>query len=421
MNSSDFKYYLRNTKGVSKIYGRFVNAVKGDKFRIENIPNITPVLNKNNKLRLSIVLPTFDSDFVYGGISTALKILDELSKELCAEKRIIVLQGKYSAKSTYKINGYSCEGKDPNLVFLENTQHKISVGRLDFFIGTFWTTIYGINAVLSWQKKNFDLPYYKFIYLIQDYEPGFYNWSTRYLMADNTYKIHSDRIIALYNAESLKTFFKNRNYSFANEFCFNPTINQTLGKYIVSEKLLKKREKIILIYGRPRIDRNLFEVLRYSLSMWSKKYPDAKNWRIYSLGAEHEDIKLKSNTIICKGKLSLDEYAQMMLRSYAGISLMLSPHPSYPPLEFSTFGLRTITNTYENKDLKDFNSNIISINACSPNEIANQLMEICDEYETHSTSWGINEEYMSGNSFSEAISEISKELQKIINRKCDKV
>lgn len=40
-----------------------------------------------------------------------------------------------------------------------------------------------------------------------------------------------------------------------------------------------------------------------------------------------------------------------MLDTYAGISLMSSPHPSYPPLEMSVFGIKVITNNYSNKDL----------------------------------------------------------------------
>ena len=66
------------------------------------------------------------------------------------------------------------------------------------------------------------------------------------------------------------------------------------------------------------------------------------------------------------GKLTLQEYAKTLEESYAGISLMASPHPSYPPLEMSVFGVKVITNTFANKDLKDFNSNIVSLNNIVP-------------------------------------------------------
>ena len=56
---------------------------------------------------------------------------------------------------------------------------------------------------------------------------------------------------------------------------------------------------------------------------------------------------------------------------------MVSPHPSYPPLEMSTFGVKVITNTYGNKDLSNFNDNISSLTNCSPEEISVRLHELC--------------------------------------------
>lgn len=59
---------------------------------------------------------------------------------------------------------------------------------------------------------------------------------------------------------------------------------------------------------------------------------------------------------------------------------MSSPHPSYPPLEMSVFGVKVITNTYANKDLASFNDNMVSLSNISPNNIAVTLKNICDNY-----------------------------------------
>jgi hypothetical protein len=63
-----------------------------------------------------------------------------------------------------------------------------------------------------------------------------------------------------------------------------------------------------------------------------------------------------------------------------GISLMVSPHPSYPPLEMSRFGVKTITNTYANKDLSSFNENIVSLDVCNGETIAAKLFELAASY-----------------------------------------
>jgi hypothetical protein len=51
------------------------------------------------------------------------------------------------------------------------------------------------------------------------------------------------------------------------------------------------------------------------------------------------------------GKASLEDYADHLNRAAVGISLMISPHPSYPPLEMAEAGVLTITNNYGCKDL----------------------------------------------------------------------
>ena len=60
---------------------------------------------------------------------------------------------------------------------------------------------------------------------------------------------------------------------------------------------------------------------------------------------------------------------------------MVSPHPSYPPLEMATFGIKVITNAYGSKDLTSFSQNIISLKDCSSANIAKTLMNICQNEE----------------------------------------
>jgi hypothetical protein len=49
------------------------------------------------------------------------------------------------------------------------------------------------------------------------------------------------------------------------------------------------------------------------------------------------------------GKLDLKTYAKVLRKSDIGVSLILSPHPSSPPLETAAAGLVTITNRFANK------------------------------------------------------------------------
>ena len=76
---------------------------------------------------------------------------------------------------------------------------------------------------------------------------------------------------------------------------------------------------------------------------------------------------------------------------------MISPHPSYPPLEMSTHGVKTITNSFSNKDLSNFNEFIVSLDTIGSMDIANKLFEIVNNYNDGNVTLDLNEKYISNN------------------------
>ena len=70
-----------------------------------------------------------------------------------------------------------------------------------------------------------------------------------------------------------------------------------------------------------------------------------------ALGAPVPLVKLGNGlSLHGLGKLSLAEYAAVLARMDLGISLMFSPHPSYPPLEMAAAGVRVLTNRWPGKE-----------------------------------------------------------------------
>lgn len=86
---------------------------------------------------------------------------------------------------------------------------------------------------------------------------------------------------------------------------------------------------------------------------------------MYFIGEDIPDIKLSDNvTITCKPWLTFDEYAKMMRSADVLLSLMLSPHTSYPPLEIAACGGIAVTNTLADKTterLSNISQNIIGV------------------------------------------------------------
>ena len=279
-----------------------------------------------------------------------------------------------------------------SLPFFERQNMTIPVMPNDYFMATYWTTAYNISDLLRWQSKIYK-KINPLIYFIQDFEPMFYPGSARYMLADSTYKFEFP-IYAVINSKNLNDYFEKKAYAFTQKWFFTPKINLNLKNHLLADGSVTERKKQIIVYGRPSKPRNAFTILVYALILWAEKYEEAEQWEIISVGELHDDIVLKNNLKIHSyGKLSLQEYAKLMLEAYAGISLMISPHPSYPPLEMSTFGVKVITNMFDCKDINGFNNNIIALKNGSPNEIANELIKLCSNYNGYG-SVSINSSYV---------------------------
>ena len=368
------------TKGLYKTAKKIAN--KG-MFSVQDLNRIQCLESANMNRRLNIVLPTVNRYKIFGGIATALKVFDILATEMNADVRIIVNRKEtYNRKFSLQREGYTYNtGKGKKqFIFLADKNNQLAVRNEDIFLCTSWDTAYCIEPVIRWKKEHYSTEE-KLIYLIQDFEPGFYAWSTQYLLADSTYRNNDIATVAVFNSKELYDFFKLRNYTFYKSVYFPPRLNSELASYLIKHKNHVNKKKRILIYGRPGTERNAFSLISFALQLWAESFPNAIDWEIISLGETFDDIRLPNGIVMkCLGKASLEEYARIMLESYIGISLMVSPHPSYPPLEMATFGIKTITNQFENKNLRDFSENIISLEKCTPEVICSNLEKLCALY-----------------------------------------
>lgn len=386
-----------------------------------NVYEITPYTFRKidyPRRRMNLLVPSINAEHVFGGISTALKFFDTLVKALGYDARMILVDAepdkeavkKYSGEYTFvKPEDDSMEEKQ--IVPYSNRYNRsIPVSENDYFLFTGWWTAYCCQDAYVGFESTFGIRPNIFLYFIQDYEPGFYSWSTKYLLADSTYR-NPYPTIAIFNSMLLKEFFDDNHYQFAYSFAFDPVLNDGLRKALEQMPQQVKKKKQILVYGRPGTERNAFNLVVAALKKWVYMQPDIEEWEILSAGEMHRSVTLgNGKELISVGKLSIEEYAKMLQETYAGISLMCSPHPSYPPLEMSVFDVKTITNTYANKDLKDFNQNIVSLDNISPMNIAAHLVEICKDYKTDVPHIAANPLYVKNDHVFDFIGDIKKIL-----------
>ncbi len=373
----DIKYHL--TRRVARILG---NAMRRSKY-YDFIQEIYPVAigkSINARKRLTLLLPTAKPEKIYGGISSALacakKIYDGMQN---ADFRIIITSDpvdRSSLKAISELLGISCtlvksldDVEGVSVVALAERQYEPIIIRENdqLFATAWWTADLGFR-ILEQQKEIFNKKA-KLIYLIQDYEPGFYPWSIKYAMADATYRKYEDTI-AIINSEELYEFISKR-YRFFESYLIPYEINRKIEAKLTSSFKNKK----IIVYGRPSVERNCFGIILEGIRLWQASAPvESCQYQIIFVGEDFDkDLIKEIDGGILMGKLSLDEYAELLNCSSIGISLMLSPHPSYPPLEMVSAGIITITNKYENKDLSLRSKNIINVNQVTPQGVAEAI------------------------------------------------
>ncbi len=380
---------IKYNKLVVRIYTSLILRVRRNMI-VTDVPEVRPIQvrktsEKNDHLRLNIVVPSVQLRDVFGGISTALSFFQNLTDKLKCDSRIIVIDREIEKRDMISLEGYQIidwkEKSDATKQLVDFTirQRKtLMVRESDAFIATSWWSAYILESIIDWQNKNYNNQYRSLFYFIQDYEPGFYPWSSKYVMAESTYKMKIPTI-GIFNSKLLYEFFLEKGYCFKKAWYFDPVLNEDLKCFFDRADLSVPRKKQIIIYGRPNTSRNAFELIMESLRIWGEKEKNAKDWEIYSLGEKFPDIKIGNGVVIKSlGKLTLEEYAKIMLETKVGISLMISPHPSYPPLEMSTFGIQTITNCFENKNLNEY-KNIICLENCSTNSLADMIYKVCRE------------------------------------------
>ena len=338
--------------------------------------------------RLNLLVPALSQRHVFGGVSTALQVFDAL-RPYFATVRIIVTDeaapepGAASYYSQWPLVALKQElAHESHIVPAgDRWDQTLSVHAQDYFMATAWWTAHNAYALLAWQQKEFaHIEPRRLLYLIQDFEPGFYPWSSRFVLAQATYN-QSERTVAVINSHWLSDYLGAQGHSFSSQHVLAPRLHPQLARWREGCSRFEKQRKL-LVYGRPGTERNAFSVIVAALRIWAQSYPAASQWQIVSAGEAFASIDLgQSCQLQSLGKLSIEAYAELLSGTAVGLSLMVSPHPSYPPLEMAAFGARVLSNGFANKDLSRVSSYLVSVAHPDPAKLAAALLTLTASFD----------------------------------------
>ncbi|HEX6462229.1 MAG TPA: hypothetical protein VFZ58_03050 [Candidatus Saccharimonadales bacterium] len=336
-----------------------------EKIYYNTIPHITPVNPAlpaiGSTPSVTLFLPSLDNRSFYGGTATALVVAGRIAQ--LKKRKLRVVQTLKTGHASNLSDFFKQEGLDipnDNIKVISvadrayNVYGYVSMHPDDIFIASAWWDAHLISQ-LPLKKK--------FVYLIQDFEPIFYNNSDQYVLAEATYK--QNNFIPLCNTKLMYDFMKKRNYaafSGTNGLWFEPAVSR-LKSGLATEKKPGEKKKLFL-YGRPDVHRNLFFSALNSIDYAFKAgFINTSEWEVYMAGQDNiPAIKLTSGvTIHNLGKMPMKKYIEFSKLVDLAVSLMMAPHPNYPTLEFASTGTSVVTTKYANKqNLEKYSKNIIT-------------------------------------------------------------
>ncbi len=310
-------------------------------------PGLPPALN--------VLQPVLSPDAMTGGPNTIV-LLAALAAEAGIPVRIVTNRpGHRTDPAWFASHVSSLLGRTPpsglQVVTGSEPATPATVGEDDLWLATHWTTAQGIRPVLPQMRRRW------FLYLVQDFEPGFYAWSSNYALALETYAMpHRAAINEAFLAEHLREqgpgLYADPMFLDAGCTVFEPAVDRRLfypPGDAAQPAVAASRPRRLLFYARPTNARNMLGLGLQALRAAIEQDAFPGEWEFTSIGGRGSlpDIALGGGRTLHPAPwASYAGYADSLRQADILLCPMLSPHTSYPVLEMAACGGKVVTNTY---------------------------------------------------------------------------
>ncbi len=300
--------------------------------------------------RLNVLLPGMGVRHLTGGPNTAIQLAYRLAAEGQPIRFIATdaaLDEDTSALWEHMATISDVGHRLPNVEVIDgsNRHRPVEIGENDLFMATAWWTAQSVKAALPLVRQQ------RFLYLIQDFEPLFFASSSQYALAIETYDLDhvpivNSRFLLDHLAAEGVGRFADPGFV-ASAIVFEPTVDRTLFRPAVPSSHHPKRR--LLFYARPVNGlRNLFElgVAAVQLAVQQGIF-DESEWEFCGMGERFEPVAVGRRSVLRPLPWKdFAGYGEQMRESDILLSLMLAPHPSYPPLEMAACGGVSVTTEF---------------------------------------------------------------------------
>jgi hypothetical protein len=264
-------------------------------------------------------IPDIDMPF-FGGLNTAFRLAAKMAREQGVKNRFVVLAAPNRAFVASALTAAFPDLADADIAFYDGSDEQIAlIPGADAAVATLWLT--AIHVAKSQDVKR------KF-YLMQDYEPSFYPASTLFAMAEESYRLGLYGICNTVSMHSIYTGLYGGEATY-----FTPAVDQSI--YHARGRREKAADEPVTIFAYARDHfRNCWELVYSALTEIKRLHGDGV--RIVAAGARYLP---DSADFIDLGLLDYRATGRLYRETDIGLTMQISRHPSYLPLELMSSGV----------------------------------------------------------------------------------
>lgn len=287
-----------------------------------------------------VLIPAISQDLLSAGPMTALRFAATMSDQTARPLRVFTTNRFGPTAPGAEENLRSLLGRPEMEIVHIGAGETAEAGAEDLWLATYWTTALALDVAVRSGVLDSD----KVVYLVQDYEPCFYAWSTAWASAQSTYRA-GFHVVA--NSQPLADYLSSHEgVLVAPELVLGPDLDMDRLKAVAANReIVRDGEAVdVFCYARPGVQRNLFDLALAAATRASDS--TERPWRLLLAGENFDTPKVSGVDVVNLGRTDTRGYYELMQRTPVALSLMLSPHPSHPPLDWAISGATSVTNSF---------------------------------------------------------------------------
>ncbi|KQN00009.1 hypothetical protein [Sphingomonas sp. Leaf25] len=316
-----------------------------------NLNPLRIVARPGDAARITMVTDSIVPEQLMGGVGTALLLAATMAEAWGRPLRIVTRQQRHDIAALHgllKLQGVAFTGTIEVLHFTgAATDAAVPLGPDDIVLTTSWWS--------TWSARH-AVPPHQIVYLLQEDERMFYAGGDQQLLCDEVLADTGIRYVI--NTALLLDHFRQTGTTgpAANGIAFEPAFPASIYHPAPHDG-----RSNLFFYARPNHARNLF--LR-GIAVLERAFAEglfpAAEWNVHFFGVDVPHIDFGDRAIEYHDTVPWAAYAELVRQADLGLSLMYTPHPSYPPLDLAACGAVVVTNRFGPKGTeRHYSDNIL--------------------------------------------------------------